>query len=348
MRAYEAIVQNTSDVVFTARADGRIVHVNRDFPSIRREVLLEHGIEALLAAQTPVSRERLRLAWRRASREGTVTVDLPLEHVAPGGHAHCHLTLLPEREPAGRVVVVRGVLRDVTALRRLEAENEEARRLATVGEMVAGVAHEVRNPLQNVVMGLRRIASQGGGEVALEAVAQARAGADQIERLVADLLSFSRRLSLSLSTVDAGALVESALVDCHPAGGAALPAVDLPGNGGLRFRADAFRMTQVLRNLVTNALEASPGPGTVSVSVRVDGPEYVEIAVADRGPGLPATVRERLFEPFVTTKPGGTGLGLAIARRLVEAHGGRLVFEDRPDGGTVVRVRLPRAGPAPA
>jgi len=123
---------------------------------------------------------------------------------------------------------------------------------------------------------------------------------------------------------------------------------DVPAGDPIRLRADPFRLPQALRNLVQNAAEATHGTGRVEVAVRSTDPDSVEFVVTDDGPGLPESVRTRLFEPFVTTKPGGTGLGLAIARRLVEAHGGRLSFESRPGGGTVARVRLPRSGPPAA
>jgi signal transduction histidine kinase len=346
-QAYDEILRNTSDVVLTALPDGRITQVNRDYPGVTKAELLRDGVEAIRRGLTPESLARFDAGWRRVAHEGRGALNIALAHTGPADKQHHWLlTLLPDIREAGRMRLVRGVIRDVTALRELEADLEERRRLAAVGEMVAGVAHEVRNPLQAVLLGVRR-ASQGSTDPRIIAALDgAREGADQIERLVQDLLSFSKRLSLTLSSISAAALLESAISSCagHFEGRPA-PAWTVDGGEALRFRADAFRMTQVLRNLVDNAAEAAPD-GVVSLHARKLGDSYVEITVTDSGPGLPEEIRARLFEPFVTTKAGGTGLGLAIARRLVEAHGGRMYFESPADGGTRVRLTMPVAGPA--
>jgi signal transduction histidine kinase len=346
-QAFDEILRNTSDVVLTALPDGRVTQVNRDCPGVTRAELLRDGVPAIRAGLLPDSLDRFDDAWRRVVAGDAAALNIPLTHAGPDDRRyHFLLTLLPDVREAGRMRLVRGVVRDVTELRELEADLEERRRLAAVGEMVAGVAHEVRNPLQAVLLGVRRAAQGSDDKRVLSALQGAREGADQIERLVNDLLSFSKRLSLTLSTISAAALLESAVSSC--AGhfeGREPPQWSVEGGESLRFRGDAFRMTQVLRNLVENAAEAAAG-GAVAIHARPLGTTSVEIAVTDHGPGLPDEVRARLFEPFVTTKAGGTGLGLAIARRLVEAHGGRIQFESAAGGGTCVRLTLPVAGPA--
>jgi signal transduction histidine kinase len=342
-RAYQAIVRNTSDVVLTARPSGHVLYANRGCAVVPLERLLADGVQALGDRQTPESRTRFERAWAAAAQGNQGSENVPVEHVDPTGGQRRHLlvTLLPDAGSDGGTPLVHAVIRDVTDLRRLEADVEEQRRLGAVGEMVAGVAHEVRNPLQNVLLGLRRVADATDDARRADALAQARDGAEQIERLVNDLLSFSKRLRLSTTVLDAAELLHNALESCadaFAAHGAAVPAIP-PTAAPLRLAADPFRMPQVLRNLIENALEAG---GRVAVAVEPAGDDHVDLVVADDGPGLPDEVRARLFEPFVTTKAGGTGLGLAIARRLVEAHGGRLLFEDRPGGGTVARVRMPR------
>lgn len=345
IRAYQAIVRNTSDVVLTARPSGHVLYANRGCAVVPLDRLLLDGVRALFDVETPESRERLQRAWADASQAGRPCENVPVEHVDPatGARRHCLVTFLPDPGPEGGSPLVHAVIRDVTELRRLESDVEEQRRLGAVGEMVAGVAHEVRNPLQNVLVGLRRAGEAADDARRADALTQARDGAEQIERLVTDLLSFSKRLRLSTTVVDATELLQGALESCAELFGAQgqdPPVVAAsPGGRPVRLQADPFRLPQVLRNLLQNALEAG---GRVTVAVEPVGEDLVDLVVADDGPGLPAEVRERLFEPFVTTKPRGTGLGLAIARRLVEAHGGRLLFEDRPGGGTIARVRLPR------
>ncbi|MCI0342650.1 MAG: protoglobin domain-containing protein [Planctomycetales bacterium] len=346
VEAYRRILQRTTDYVFAATPEGRITYWNRDGRIFSRSAILERGLGLLTGLMTPESRALFDDAWTGAAKDGRTIENLSTSGVHPttGESLHALWSLYPELGEGGRVRLVRGMIRDVTDVRRLEARLEERRRLAAVGEMVAGVAHEVRNPLQNVVLGLREARRVAGAvPAASAALDQAREGVGQIERLVSDLLSFSSRFSLSLSTVAAADLAEAAIRECASAFGTRpLPRAALPGEE-IRLRADPFRMTQVLKNLIQNAAEATAGGGGVAVAVRPDGAAHVEFVVEDDGPGIPPAIRGRLFEPFVTSKKGGTGLGLAIARRLVEAHGGEIRFETRDGGGTRVRVRLPRA-----
>ncbi len=349
VESYRRILQRTSDYLFAATPEGHITYWNRDGRTFSRAAILEKGLALLTGLMTPESRAQFEEIWARAAGEGVATENFTSTglHPTTGESLHVLWSLYPELGESGRVRLVRGVIRDVSELRRLEARLEERRRLAAVGEMVAGVAHEVRNPLQNVLLGLREAQRVAGAvPAASAALAQARDGVAQIERLVSDLLSFSSRFSLSLSTVAAADLAEAAIRECAPAFGArSLPRAALPGEE-IRLRADPFRMTQVLKNLIQNAAEATANGGHVAVVVRRDGAAHVEFVVEDDGAGIPTAVRGRLFEPFVTTKKGGTGLGLAIAHRLVEAHGGEIRFEARDGGGTRVRVRLPRAAAA--
>jgi signal transduction histidine kinase len=206
---------------------------------------------------------------------------------------------------------------------RIQAELRRSERLAALGRLLGGVAHEVRNPLA----GLRSTAQlwQRGVPPDAEAIAGVIAEVDRIEGLVARLLQFSKAEPPPREPGDLNAIVAEAARLAGPAAEAqgvhvqvdldpALPAVPLA----------APAVLQVLRNLTANALQAMPGGGRLVLATR-PGPDAGVIAVVrDTGPGLSPETRAHLFEPFFTTRPDGTGLGLALAREIALAHGGDL------------------------
>lgn len=224
-----------------------------------------------------------------------------------------------------------------------DRELERRRRLAAIGELAAGVAHEVRNPLgaMQLYSGLLRNAVGDGGP-ALELVEKIERGIRAIDRVVRDTLALapSRASFAPCRLLD---LVERAADVCRPAlenagvhlnVAAADPQLEVP--------ADADGLQRVLVNLIANAVDAAPGGSEIAVHISDAADGSAEIRVCDRGPGLSDELLERLFDPFVTTKAHGTGLGLSIAFRLVEAHGGRLSAANRAGGGAEFTITLPR------
>ncbi|HSN25596.1 MAG TPA: ATP-binding protein [Kofleriaceae bacterium] len=226
------------------------------------------------------------------------------------------------------VAVVRRDLR-----RRAEAEaREREKRLAALGEMSAVLAHEIKNPLASLKGNAQLLASaleegkpkQKATRVVDEAV--------RLEKLVADLLAFVRTGELHRARFNPARLIPDAIES---------DTTEAPATWSL----DEARMRQVLANLVENG-QAAGGPVTVRVAqepARAGRATRLVIEVADKGPGVPADDRERIFEPFFTKKTRGTGLGLAIARRIVEQHGGTISVHDGTSGGAVFRIEIPEA-----
>lgn len=189
-------------------------------------------------------------------------------------------------------------------------------RLAALGELGASVAHELLNPLTVIL-----------GSTTDPVV---RAEAEHATRIVRGLLGFARPGEEPAGDVDLAAFAQAAADRVAPAADLNNVRVVVTALAAPRVRVSASAVRQVLDNLLRNAVEASPEGSLVEVSVRADG-----VAVADRGAGLPAAVAARLYEPFVTGRPGGTGLGLAVCQRIVRAQGGTLRHEARDGGGTV-------------
>jgi signal transduction histidine kinase len=223
-------------------------------------------------------------------------------------------------------------------------------KLATLGTLAAGIAHEIRNPLTSLKARLYTLDKH------LHAVPAARKDTDiigaeisRLERIVKDVLSFARPSDPKLEAMPA----ERVLRDVQN-----LMSSDLESRGvhlllecqpDLCIRADAAHLKQVLINLVRNASEAIESTGRVTLRTRVANVSFggrdtgaVVLEVADTGRGIEREVEKRLFDPFFSTKESGTGLGLAIAARIVEKHGGFLQYRTRPGHGTTFGVVLPR------
>jgi two-component system sensor histidine kinase HydH len=224
------------------------------------------------------------------------------------------------------IVIVRRELRRRADEQRLERE----RRLASLGEMSAVLAHEIKNPLASLKGNAQLLASMlPAGEKTRGKAERVVDEAVRLEKLTNDLLAFVRTGQLKRASADVGALVRDAAARHGDA-----VSIDVPPD--LAWVIDADRMRQVLANLIDNAMQAGP---PVRVTARAG--DQLVIEIGDKGPGVPADDRERIFEPFFTKKTQGTGLGLSLSRRVVELHGGSVSVSNDPSGGAVFRIAIP-------
>jgi two-component system sensor histidine kinase HydH len=225
------------------------------------------------------------------------------------------------------IVVVRRELRRQADEQRRERE----RRLQSLGEMSAVLAHEIKNPLASLKGNAQLLAAMlPAGEKVRGKAERVVDEAVRLEKLTNDLLAFVRTGELKRATADVGVLVREVAARHGDAVSVGVPE-------GLAWSIDADRMRQVIANLIENALQAGP-----PVRVTAHAGNHLVIEIADKGPGVPAEDRERIFEPFFTKKTQGTGLGLALSRRVVELHGGSVTVSDDPSGGAVFRIAIPR------
>lgn len=229
----------------------------------------------------------------------------------------------------------------VDQLERTQAQLVESEKLASVGQMAAGVAHGLRNPLASLRASAQLAIRHPESAAAKEALAAMIGEVDRLDTRITHLLTFSRPAPLHATRESPARLMEALLpalrrlaserqvqVEAHI--DATVPELEL----------DPLKVEQALQELLANALDAMPEGGTLRVAV-AQGAGVTEVAIHDTGRGIAAEALPRIFDPFFTTRPEGTGLGLAIARRFIEQAGGRILVESTVGRGTTVRIQFP-------
>jgi signal transduction histidine kinase/pSer/pThr/pTyr-binding forkhead associated (FHA) protein len=235
--------------------------------------------------------------------------------------------------------------RTIEELRKAQSQLLQSEKLATIGQMAAGIAHELNTPLTYIMGNLELIQAQEFSDSSKDMLDSIARGAERIKSLAQSLLAFSRPSQEELTPLVTNDVIERSLELCHYQilkGGVRLEKnldTALPKIMGV-----SNQLEMALINLVVNAIQAMNGGGTLRVASGTNG-EDVEISVTDTGPGIPEEIRSSVFEPFVTTKPEGkgTGLGLSTVLMVVERHQGRVDFTTNVGDGTTFRILLPAA-----
>jgi PAS domain S-box-containing protein len=344
---YQAIVENATVAVIALEADGTIELFNR-----RAEAICEVGREQIIGANVF---EALCHADGRAAFVAAVGGALAGAEPAPfdarvvtatGGERwlRWHVTTLASS--GAPLACAIGV--DITEERTLAERTRRVESLASLGTLAAGLAHEIRNPLNAAQLQLllveRRI-GRLGAEDSSSAMDAAKTVRDELHRLaglVEDFLAFARPTELRVAGGDLSETCATVVGFLEPDAAQAGVAMTVENPEPVRARFDEERIKQVLINLLRNAIEAAGAGGAARLAIRQSAGSAI-LEVSDSGPAVP--LDRRIFEPFTTTKPAGTGLGLPIVHRIVHDHGGDISAERRGDR-TVFRVELPLDGPA--
>jgi len=362
-----AVIESIAHPVFVKDRQFRWVLLNRAL-----EQLVGYPREQMLGKTDHDFFPKAEADFFRAKDEELVRTQLAIvidEEPITDATGQLHVlatTKVPMRGPDGQITHLVGIIKDITDLKRAEtallqakrdseqlvlertrelreAQGELVRkeRLAALGQLAGGVAHQIRNPLavmKNVASILKGGASRIGDPECVRAVGVLDEEIRHANQIVTDLLDYARVRPVTPRRTTVGYVIEQAL------GALAIPpAVTLQKNvpADLDAFIDPDQVQAALHNIMRNAIEAMPGRGTLSIEASVDGPDAL-IAISDTGTGIPAEVQTRLFEPLVTSKPRGLGLGLTTARALVDNQRGRIGWSAVPGGGTRFEVRLPR------
>ncbi len=355
---FRLLVESVEDyAIFMLDPSGRIASWNvgaeriKGYPS--EEVLGRHL--SVLYCEEDVALGRPRRLLAEAEARGKAQ-DEGWRVRKDGSRFYAHVLLTAMRDAEGQLRGFAKVTRDITDRRETETQLREAldslRRnetMSQLGSLVAGVAHEVRNPLFGISATLDAFEARfGHAQEHARYVSMLRREVTRLNTLMHGLLTYGRPPSTELYPCTLSSVLQEA-VDATSAlaGEREVDVVlclrpDLP-----RVPMDPGRLAQVFQNLLANALQYSPRGGTVRLLVRRLGEDdtmRVECVVMDQGPGFPAGDLPHVFEPFFTRRHGGVGLGLSIVQRIVEEHRGTVSVGNGPDGGAEVRVCLPAGG----
>ncbi|HEX6966768.1 MAG TPA: ATP-binding protein [Gemmatimonadaceae bacterium] len=337
---FRTLFRAAPDAVLTVFDSGRIREANdavRDLVGLQPLQLVGCTIDEFVI---PEDRDRLRAELARALAGASSRIEVRFRHELGIRVGSLALRRLPEADPP--MVLVVG--RDMTAEREMRARLAETERLAAVGELVAGVAHEVNNPLSTISAYAQLLLRDAGLDADHhESVEVIRSETVRASQVLSDLLTFARRSETEPRPLVLNEVVErtvrlrsyemsTAGITCETELASDLPAVT----------GDARQLQQVLLNLMTNAIQAMApqGSGTLRIVTRADA-DRVVLEVRDTGPGIAPEARAHVFEPFFTTKRDGTGLGLSVSYGIIATHGGSITIARTSSDGTMFRVSLP-------
>jgi signal transduction histidine kinase len=257
--------------------------------------------------------------------------ELPTVTLTSGNLDHLHQqiqTLVPQIENV------------VDRLQERERQLLRAEQLSAVGQLAAGVAHELRNPLTAVKLIIQSGCEENGG-LSTDDLQTIELEIRRLEKCLQTFLDFARPPKMECRQTNLADMIEQALALVGGRARKQNVEVRLAPHEPVWLEADPEQLRQVLVNLALNALDAMPQGGLLEVTLRVDEKNYAEVRVLDSGPGIAAALLPRLFEPFVSGKETGLGLGLVVSRRIAEGHGGSLWGGNRPEGGACFTLRLP-------
>lgn len=342
LRSLDEIRYALDQAAIVAATDHRgiITYVNEKFCEISqysRDELI--GQDHRIVNSGSHSKEFMRELWRTIAR-GSVWRGEIRNRAKDGSFYWVDTTIVPFLDGNGKPRQYLAIRYDISGRKAAEAQLREQAALAQLGQLAAVVAHEVRNPLAGLRASLqvidRRI-SEARDHSAIAAMIQR---IDGLNDKVEDLLLYARPKPPRSQSVDIKALMRDVTASAQISTGRSDLPIEISGDD-VKVNADADMLRAAMLNITMNACQFA---GRKEVEVRISADQgFCRIAVRDRGPGIPPEVRDRVFEPFFTTRTNGTGLGLAIVKRLMELQDGSVVLQDRPDGGTIAVVTIPRA-----
>ena len=347
---YERLVESASDAIFTVDEHGRFTAVNRALEAgvgRTRDLLIGHPLEELVEPADHVAASALlHETFAGARSRGAIRY-----RAADGTLRHGSVITSPIMED-GQVAGALGIMRDVTDERRLADQLLQQEKLAAMGQLVSGVAHELNNPLAGVMAFSQLLLASPAArdEEARRAMETIHREANRAAKIVSHLLTFARQQPPERRVASLNAIVLDTLELRRYALRGNEIDVELQLDETMPDTwADPFQLQQVVLNLVGNAeqaLAAWTGPRRIVVRTS-HAPGELTLSVGDSGPGVPAEQRDRIFNPFYTTKPvgQGTGLGLSISDGILREHGGRIRVESQDGEGARFIVDLPWVAP---
>ncbi len=343
---YRRIFEGSKDAIIVADATGRIQDINHS------------GLELLGLGSIRQAAEGPRLAdlfssttdrddfFAMLARDGFAKDFETSLLRQTGNEAHVLITAIHSAADEEHDAGYECYIKDITERKQIEMHMRQADKLASIGQLAAGVAHEINNPL-SIVLGYTRLLKTGGtgNPQFFEDLDTISNNAELCKKIVEDLLKFARQSKTRPSEADLHETIESVLkvVDTNYSDSGVEISRDYDATLGMVWL-DVGKMQQVFMNVIINSLQAMGNTGMLTIVTRRDADASgFSVSFADTGSGIAPAIRERIFDPFFTTKePGeGTGLGLTVSFGIVEEHGGRISFQSEPGKGALCSIWLP-------
>ena len=340
---YASVLSSMSSGVLTTDLDGVVTYANPAAADLL-------GLAPIDVVWRPVLSLGLvdAAAWDRILATDGESLRFDVVRPTRGAEAYFGLSASSLRDAGGRATGRILIFQNVTRLRRLEGEVRLKDKLAAVGELAAGIAHEIRNPLASIsgsVQVLKGMGVPGSGEFRLMDIVVTES--QRLSRILEDFLRYVRPRERAVEPVDAPSALRDVLTlltHSDEVSPRHTITFDLDPPSAI-LSADPGQLRQIFWNVSRNALSAMPAGGSLAVRTRLEDGMWT-VSFADEGRGMTPEERNRLFTPFAHSFRGGTGLGLAIVYRIVEEHGGRIDVETEPHRGTTVTIALPMAAEA--
>ncbi len=336
-------VDSISMPILLVQTDGSVVRLNRmahELAGIGYDDLLGRQLTSLGEGEPWHTLRELVTAVQQSRMSCTAQI--------VAGECTWDVSASPLAATAGddeRVVIA---MRDITEIIRLQESVRRGEQLASLGELVAGVAHEVKNPLFGMSVTLDLLDQQLGDRPdAQELTGALRQWIGRLQSLTENLLAFGRTWTTDLEPGDLHSVVSQAIFASQPLARDAGVIIEADLDGASQtVLMDASRLVLVFENLLRNALQHSRSGDRITIKASRNR-DHLDVAVCDSGPGFEPAELSRVFQPFFTRRRGGTGLGLSIVQRIVDEHGGTVTASNGGKGGAVVLVRLPTYQPSP-
>ena len=349
-RLLASVVESVEDCIFTTDVEGRLITLN---PAGHRLLGRDAAAGPLtrLDVLDEADRRRVGPAIKRAVANGRPWRGAVQGLTRARRRFPAHLAVSCVFDEKGQVLGTVGVLRDLTEQVATQQRLIQREKLASLGEMAAGVAHEIRNPLGGIKMATNLLSSSAMNDrrISQEMAQSITSGIAEIEAIIADLLDYARETRLDCQEYALGRILAPVVEACAADGRARGVRVVAHGlEDTVVASVDGQRLRQVFTNVMQNALEATERQRSGRVEVRLHQRATAGVVeIADNGVGIQPEHREKIFLPFYTTKPTGTGLGMAIVKKIMDLHGGEIEIDSAPGRGTTIRLIIPRS-PLPA
>ena len=334
---HKSIIESVNTGILTVALNGNIKSFNREAEKITdflRSEIINQKIDDVLPILSKMLNKENR--WKQEGR---------FEATDSGKILGCSVSPLVNgnRKKIGNILI----FQDVTVIKKMERQIEKNKRLAFVGEMAAGLAHEIRNPLASISGPIQMLSKDLNlDETDRKLMQIILRGKDRLEDFVKDFLLLTRPKQSERNDINIKVIINDLIESLRfsPEWHEDIEVIKNLCNQ-TNIYGNKEEIKQVIRNLMLNAIQAMPEGGRLKIETRevfIDKKKYLEIRIGDTGCGIEEKSQEKVFEPFYTTKENGTGLGMAIANRIVESHMGKIRIKSKPEKGTDCIVLLPR------